>query len=200
MATQEKDIYFGTPKEIVEFAKLLVPKMAGMMALMAKAVYEKYGEEAIQVIAEEVKAAAREKGRKFTAEYLEETGDKAENIDVEKALTKIYAKSHGALAAAGLDLRRQKLTPTESESHVHYCGLCEGWKSTWPEGTKYLCYIYSTEHDVGFMEGVHPNLKWVAHAEQDDSQSGLAHIPPGELKPGGDAATPCIMKLKLIKD
>ena len=40
MAEEERDIYFGTPPEIVEFAKKLVPKMAGMMALMAKAVYE----------------------------------------------------------------------------------------------------------------------------------------------------------------
>ena len=196
---EEKDIYFGTPKEIVEFAKVLVPKMAGMMSLMAKAVYEKYGYEAIEVIAEEVKNAAREKGKKFTAEYLEESGTKAEDITVDVALQKIYAKSHGALAAAGLDLRRQKLTEEESESHTHYCGLCEGWKATWPEGTKYLCYIYSTIHDVGFMEGVSPDLKWIAHAEQDDSQPGLAHVPPGENQPGKDSKQPCIMKLKLMK-
>lgn len=198
MAAEEKDIYFGTPKEKVDFAKVLVPKMAGMMALMAKAVYEKYGEEAIEAIAEEVKSAAREKGKRFTDDYLKKSGSKQEEIDVEVALTKIYAKSHGALAAAGLDLRRQKLTKTESESHVHYCGLCEGWKSTWPEGTKYLCYIYSTQHDVGFMEGVHPNLKWIAHAEQDEDQPGLGHIPPGECKPGADAEQPCVMKLKLL--
>jgi len=198
MAAGEKDIYFGTPTQLVEFAKVLVPKMGGMMALMAKAVYEKYGEEAIEVIAEEVKKAAREKGKKFTEEYLKESGTKPEEIGVDVALTKIYAKSHGALAAAGLDLRRQKLTKTESESHVHYCGLCEGWKATWPEGTRHLCYIYSTQHDVGFMEGVHPSLKWVAHAEQDEDQPGLAHLPPGECKPGADAKQPCIMKLKLL--
>ncbi len=50
MAEEEKDIYFGTPKEIVDFAKVLVPKMAGMMALMAQAVHEKWGDEAIEVI------------------------------------------------------------------------------------------------------------------------------------------------------
>ncbi len=193
---EEKDIYFGTPKEIVEFAKLLVPKMAGMMAIMAKAVFEKYGEEAIEVIDEEVKKAAKEKGRKFT----EESGHKPEEVTVDIALKEIYAKSHGALAAAGLDLRRQKLTEKESESHVHYCGLCEGWKSTWPEGTKYLCYIYSTIHDVGFMEGVSPKLKWTAHAEQDDSQRGLSIIPPGVCKPGADSESPCIMKLKLMEE
>ncbi len=192
---EEKDIYFGTPKEIVEFAKLLVPKMAGMMALMAKAVYEKYGEEAIEVIAEEVKKAAAAKGKKFR----EESGYKPEEVTVDIALKEIYAKSHGALAAAGLDLRRQKLTKKESESHVHYCGLCEGWKSTWPEGTKYLCYIYSTIHDIGFMEGVSPRLKWVAHAEADDSQRGLSTVPPGVSKPGADSEAPCIMKLKLME-
>jgi hypothetical protein len=198
---EEKDIYFGTPKEIVEFAKVLVPKMAGMMALMAKAVHEKYGDEAIQVIADAVKAAARTKGEKFTQEYLDETpGAKREDINVEIALTKIYAKSHGALGAAGLDLRRQKLTPTESESHTHYCGLCEGWKSMWPEGAKHLCYIYSTEHDVGFMEGVSPRLKWTAHAEQDPSQEGIAHVPHGSVKPGDDNPKPCIMKLKLMPE
>ncbi len=197
---EEKDIYFGTPKEIVDFAKIIVPKMGGMMALMAKAVYEKYGEEAIEVIAEELKSSARAKGKMFKEEYMEESGIKEEDIDVEIALTKIYAKSHGALAAAGLDLRRKKLTPTASESHTHYCGLCEGWKATWPEGTKYLCYIYSTQHDVGFMEGVSPKLKWTAHAEQDDNQKGLAHVPLGGNKPGEDSPSPCIMKLQLIED
>ncbi|GAG90850.1 unnamed protein product [marine sediment metagenome] len=68
MAEEEKDIYFGTPKEIVDFAKKLVPKMAGMMSLMAKAVYEKYGQEAIEVIAEEVRKDAMEKGKKFREE------------------------------------------------------------------------------------------------------------------------------------
>ncbi len=194
MADEEKDIYFGAPREHVEYAKKIVPKMGGMMALMAKAVYEKYGYEAIEVIAEEVRKSAVAKGARFR----EECGYKPEEVTVDIALTQIYAKSHGDLAAAGLDLRRKKLTKTESESHVHYCGLCEGWKGTWPEGTRYLCYIYSTIHDEGFMEGVNPKLKWIAHAEQDDSQRGLSTIPPGESLPGKDSPAPCIMKLKLM--
>ena len=79
------------------------------------------------------------------------------------------------------------MVPEESESHVHYCGLCEGWKSAWPEGTRFLCYIYSTIHDVGFMEGVNPKLKWVAHAENQidsEEQRGLSSVPPGVSKAG----------------
>jgi hypothetical protein len=195
--TEEKDIYFGAPKEHVEFAKKVVPKMGGMMALMAKAVYEKYGLEAIEVIAEEVKKAGREKGKKFR----EEAGYKPEEVTVDIALNEIYPKSHGALAAAGLDLRRKKLTKTESESHVHYCGLCEGWKETWPEGTRYLCHIYSAEYDIGFMEGVNPKLKWSAHSDKyidREEERGLSKVPPGGSKPGADSESPCIMKVILM--
>ena len=194
---EEKDIYFGAPKEHVEYAKKIVPKMGGMMALMAKAVYEKYGLEGIRVIAEEVKKAGIEKGKQLR----EEAGYKPEEVTVDIALSEIYAKSHGDLAAAGLDLRRQKLTKTESESHVHYCGLCEGWKATWPEGTRYLCHIYSAEYDIGFMEGVNPKLKWIGHSEKyidKEEERGLSQVPPGVSKPGADSESPCIMKLKLM--
>ena len=199
---EEKDIYFGAPKEHVEYAKKIVPKMGGMMALMAKAIYEKYGEEGIEVMAAEVKRAAVAKGEKFTKEL----GYTPEEVTVPIALSEIYAKSHGDLAAAGLDLRRQKLTDDESESHVHYCGLCEGWKTTWDKPW-YLCYIFSTIHDIGFMEGVNPKLEWIGHAEDwigtgkepTEVQKGLAHYPAGHCKPGDDQENVCVMRLKLHK-
>jgi hypothetical protein len=43
-----KNIYFGAPEEHVEFAKKIVPKMGGMMALMAKAIYENTAKRALK--------------------------------------------------------------------------------------------------------------------------------------------------------
>ena len=196
---EERDIFWGASEEVKEYAKKCIDKMGGMMAQMAKAVYEKYGPEAIEVIAEEVRKQARVKG----AMFKDEAGykGKEDEVTVDIALRDIYAKSHGVFGAGGFDLRRVKLEPEGSESHTHYCSLCEGWKTTWPEGARNLCYIFSTIHDVGFMEGVNPKLKWEAHAENEkdsEEQRGLSSVPPGGNVPGKDSPQPCIMKLKLM--
>ncbi len=179
----EKDIYFGNPPEIVGYAKEAVQKMGGMLGMVIDAVYEKWGREAIEVIGEKVKEDARKKGQKFR----EEEGYKPEEVDVEIALKEIYPKSHGALAAAGLDIERIKLHRDESESHVHYCGLLEGYKAK-TDKPWLLCEIFAKYHDEGFMNGVNPKLEWTAHVEKDGAP-GLAR----------EKEFPCILKLKLNK-
>ncbi|MFC1669584.1 L-2-amino-thiazoline-4-carboxylic acid hydrolase [Spirochaetota bacterium] len=183
MAEEEKDIYFGAPPEIVEYAKEAVAKMGGMLGLIVEAAYEEWGEKAIEVMGEAVKKDAREKGARFR----EEEGYKPEDVDVEIALTEIYPKSHGALAVAGLDFERVMLEKDKSESRVHVCGLLDGYmvKSDKPW---LLCEIFARYHDEGFMEGVNPKLEWVAHVEKNGGE-GLAR---GKDKP-------CILKLKLNK-
>ena len=179
--TLEKDIYFGQPPEIVAYAKEVVNKMGGMLGLVVGAAYDRWGREAIEVMGEAVREDARKKGARFR----EEEGYRPEEVDVEIALSQIYPKSHGALAAAGLDFERIKLEKDASESRVHYCGLVEGYK-TKCDAPWILCEIFAKYHDEGFMEGINPKLKWAAHVEKDGA-GGLAR----------DTSTPCVLKLLL---
>lgn len=181
MAEKAKDIHFGYSPEVVEFAKAATLKSGRTMAVVVKAVYDKCGQEGLDVIAAAVKDAAKKSGEM----HREQAGYKPEEVDVKVALGEIYPNSHKPLGAAGLDLERIKFSNTESESHVHYCALLESWKTVWDEPW-HMCRIFSAINDVGYMEGVNPKLEWIAHAEKDNQSPGLAH---------GDK-TPCVMKLR----
>jgi hypothetical protein len=184
MTEEKKDIHFGFPPEIVEYSEQAVLKMGGMLGLLVDAAYDKWGREAIEVFGEAVKEDARKKGEKFR----EEMGYKPEDVNVEIALTEIYPKSHSVLAAAGMDLERVKLEKDRSETHVHYCGLLEGYKAK-SDKPWLLCEIFAKYHDEGFMLGVNPKLEWVDHVEKNEASSCLAR----------DKNAPCIISLKLNK-
>jgi len=180
---EKRDIHFGAPPEIVEFAKSATLKSGRTMATIVKAAYKKWGEEAIEVFGEAIKELAKQEGIK----HREECGYKPEEVNVRIALSEIYPKSHNVFGIAGLDFERIKLEDDESDSRAHYCALLEAWKTVWDEPW-HMCQIFATMNDDGYMEGVNPKLEWSEHTEK--------HGCPGLAR---NKDTPCIFKLRLNK-
>lgn len=161
---------FGFPPEVVEFAKEAVWKDGRWMALMVKSVYEKWGQEAIDVLCKAFYEFGIEEGKRYKKEYGYE--GRENEIDVAVALRDIYPNVHKHLGAAGLEIERIKFCPTESESHIPMCSIFDAWKSIWDKPW-FMCEIMSKSHDEGFMKGLNPKLEWTHHAEKD-GQKGLA--------------------------
>ena len=169
------------PEEIQKFAKEAVFKDGRWMAVIVKAIYEKYGREAIDVLNEAFHAFGKAEGERYKKQAGYE--GREEEIDVVVALSEIYPNVHMHAGAAGLKLERVEFGPDESISLCHYCSLHEGWKDIWDK-SYLMCEFLSYHHDRGFMEGLNPKLEWTEHAEKDGAE-GLAR--------GG--GKPCRMRL-----
>lgn len=167
---------FEVSPEIQAFAKEAVWKDGRWMAIIVKAMFEKYGREAIDVLCQAFSKFGQEEGER----YKKELGwaGREDEINVAVALRDIYANVHSHVGAAGMDIERIKFSENESESHVPFCFIHDSWKSVWPEGSKYMCEIISKAHDEGFMRGLNPKLEWTHHAEKKNPdgtvQEGLA--------------------------
>jgi len=171
--------YFS--EEIQKFAKDAVFKDARWMAVIVKAIYKKWGDEAIDVLNEAFYEFGKEEGKKYKKQAGYE--GREDEINVEVALGEIYPNVHMHAGAAGLKLERIEYGPDESISLCHYCSMLEGWKDIWDESWR-MCEFISYHHDRGFMEGLNPKLEWTDHAEKDGAE-GL----------GRGNGKPCRMRL-----
>ena len=176
--------YFS--EEIQEFAKDAVFKDARWMAVIVKAIYKKYGREAIDVLNDAFFEFGKAEGEKY--KKLSGYEGREDEIDVQVALQDIYPQVHMHAGAAGLVLERIDFRPEESISHCHKCPMYDGWKDVWDESW-FMCEFISYHHDRGFMAGLNPKLEWTEHAEKDGA--------PGLARDKGD---PCRMHLVLHKD
>lgn len=165
MAESKKQEY---APDVVELVKRTVWMESRKLAVVVKAVYEKFGDEGIDAIRDAVREFGRQKGRYFR----EEAGLTPEECDVEIALSKVYPQAHKHFAPAGLDMERVKFTPEESETRVHSCSQLESWKEVWDKPW-IMCEIFAAGQDEGFMEGVNPKLTWHKHVERNGAK-GLA--------------------------
>ncbi|RMF97307.1 MAG: hypothetical protein D6734_02455 [Candidatus Schekmanbacteria bacterium] len=167
---------FGYSEEIQEFAKEAVWKDGRWMAVIVKAIYEKYGREAIDVLCDAFYKFGEEEAKRYKKELGWE--GREDEINVAVALRDIYPNVHKHIGAAGMEIERIKFSEKESESHVPFCYIHDAWKSVWPEGSHFMCEIISKAHDTGFMHGLNPKLEWTHHAEKlnEDGtrQEGLA--------------------------
>ena len=160
--------YFS--KEIQEFADDAVFKDARWMAVIVKAMYEKYGREAIDVLNDAFYEFGKEEGKKY--KKLAGYEGKEDEITVEVALRDIYPQVHMHAGAAGLELERIEFGPEESISHCHACPMLDGWQDVWDQ-SYLMCEFISYHHDRGFMDGLDPRFEWTEHAEKDGAE-GLA--------------------------
>ncbi len=151
------------------------------MAVIVKAMYEKYGNEAIDSMAEALKAYGLKEGQRLR----DEAGYKEEEVNVEIALKEIYPKAHQHFFDSGVEMERTKLGPYESETRITACPLLEVWQSIWDESW-ILCELLERRFSEGLVEGANPKLEWHKHVEKDGAE-GLAR---GKDKP-------CIIGLKL---
>ncbi len=182
--TTDYSTYFS--EEIQKFAKDAVFKDARWMAVIVKAMYEKFGREAIDVLNDAFFEFGKNEGEKY--KKLSGYEGREDEIDVQVALQDIYPQVHMHAGAAGLILERIHFEPDESISHCHQCPMYEGWKDIWDEPW-FMCEFISYHHDRGFMAGLNPKLEWTEHAEKDNA--------PGLARAKGD---PCRMHLVLHKD
>ena len=176
--------YFS--EEIQKFADDAVFKDARWMAVIVKAIYEKYGREAIDVLNDAFYEFGKKEGEKY--KKLAGYEGREDEIDVKVALADIYPQVHMHAGAAGLVLERIHFEPDESISHCHKCPMLDGWKDVWDK-SHFMCEFISYHHDRGFMAGLNPKLEWTEHAEKDGA--------PGLARDKGD---PCRMHLVLHKD
>jgi hypothetical protein len=140
-----------------------------LMAIAVKAMHEKFGREAIDVLCK----AFYEYGLSEGDRYKEKFGykDKEDEIDVPTAM-KIYADFHKHIIAAGLNSQVVNVCATEREACVLECPIFDAWKSVWDK-SYLMCEIMSKSLDEGFMQGLNPKLEWVNYPEKD-AQEGLA--------------------------
>jgi hypothetical protein len=182
--TTDYSTYFS--EEIQKFAKDAVFKDARWMAVIVKAMYKKYGRDAIDVLNDAFFEFGKAEGEKY--KKLAGYEGREDEIDVQVALQDIYPQVHMHAGAAGLILERIHFEPEESISHCHQCPMFEGWKDVWDEPW-FMCEFISYHHDRGFMAGLNPKFEWTEHAEKDGA--------PGLARAKGD---PCRMHLVLHKD
>ena len=159
---------FGLSPEALEFVKEAVWKDGRWMAVMAKAVSEKWGREAIDVLCEAFYEFGVTEGKRCK----KEAGyDGRENeIDVAVALKDFYAKFHKHILAAGLCAER-RLCEGKYNCHVLKCPIFDAWKSVWDKPWL-MCEIMSKSFDEGFMHGLNPKLEWLSYPEKN-GQKGL---------------------------
>jgi hypothetical protein len=167
--------------EVRELLQKAVWNEGRKMAIVVKAMYEKYGSEAIDSIAEASNAYGRHEGQRLRAE----AGYKKEDANVEITLKEIYPKAHQHFFDSGVEMERIKLGPRESETRITACPLLEVWQSIWDESWM-LCEILCKRFSEGLVEGVNPKLEWHKHVEKNGAE-GLARAKD----------KPCIIGLRL---
>lgn len=160
---------FGLSDEAIEFVKDTVWKDGRWMAVIAKAVYEKYGKEAIGVICKEFYNFGMEEGKRYKKEAGYE--GREDEITVEVVMKEIYCNVFKHLRVAGFENEVTKFTPTESDITFSRCPILDSWKSVWDKPW-FMCQI-AKSYDEGFMKGINPKLNW-AHYPEKDGQCGLA--------------------------
>ncbi len=158
------------PEEIQKFAKDAIFKDGRWMAVIVKAMYEKFGREAIDVLNETFYQFGKAEGERY--KKLAGYEGREDEITVEVALGEIYPQVHMHAGAAGLKLERVEYGPEESISQCHACPMYDAWKDIWDEPWL-MCEFFAFHQDRGFMEGVNPKLEWTEHVEKDGAK-GLA--------------------------
>lgn len=160
---------YGLSSEAVDFVKETVLKDGRWMAMIAKAVYEKYGEEAIEVICEEFYKFGVTEG----IAYKKAAGyeGREDEIDVEVVMTKIYNHVFKHLRVAGFQKQIKKIVADEFEADFFRCPILDSWKTVWDK--PWLMCKIAKFYDEGFMHGVNPKLEWT-HYPEKCGQCGLA--------------------------
>lgn len=155
--------------EVVDFIKETVYKDGRWMAIIGKAVYEKYGEEAIDIICKVFYKFGEEEGKAYKKEAGYE--GREDEIDIEVVMSKIYCNVFKHLRVAGFEMNVKAFSAEESDIEFTRCPILDSWKSVWDKPW-YMCQI-AKAYDEGFMHGVNPKLEWTHYAEKD-GQEGLA--------------------------
>ena len=126
-------------EETVEYVKRAIWMESRKLAVIVKAMYEKYGQEAMDVMGEAMRKFGHEKGE----QYRKEAGLEPHECDVEQTLTKIYPQAHKHFSPAGLDMERVAFSAQKSESKVHSCSQLNAWKDIWDKPW-IMCEIFAT--------------------------------------------------------
>lgn len=166
---------YGLSADVVEFVKETVWKDGRWMAVIAKAAYEKCGEEVIDAICQEFYKFGMEEG----IQYKKAAGyeGREDEINVEIVMKEIYCNVFKHLRVAGFESEVHKFTAKEFDYTFLRCPILDAWKSIWDK--PWLMCQMAKSYDEGFMKGVNPKLEWAQYAEKY-GQCGLARGEPCE--------------------
>lgn len=145
------------------------------MATIAKAAYDKWGREAIDVMCKAFYAFGEADGK----EYKRAAGyeGREDEIDVKVVMTEIYGKVFKYLSIAGITREGTTLTPNEYCCNILRCPILAAWQSVWDKPW-FMCEL-AKNYDEGFMHSVNPKLSWENYPGKN-GETGLAHACPCE--------------------